>query len=109
MPDWLIYGMVYAGSALMVFNIISYIRFELRLTKDKKWEKERKLLQVPILLLVSFLFGYLAVGIFGHPDIIVSGILFGGSIFVFVIFVVLQRITNRIQENERIEADLRVA
>ena len=109
MPDWLVYGMVYAGSALMVYNIFSYIRYELRLIKDSNWKKERQLLHVPILLLVMFLLGYLAVGIFGHPDIIVSGILFGGSIFVFIIFNVLQRITNRIQKNERLEADLRVA
>ena len=109
MPDWLIYGMVYAGSALMVYNIIRYIRYELRLQKDSKWEKERQVLYLPIFLLVMFLFGYLAIGLFGHPDIIVSGILFGGSVFVFVIFGLIQRITSRIQENERLEADLRVA
>ena len=108
-PSWLIYGMVYAGSALMVFNIIRYIRYELRLRKNNKWEKESRILQLPIFLLVMFLFGYLAIGLFGNPDIIVSGILFGGSIFVFVIFGLLQRITDRIQENERLEADLRVA
>ena len=109
MPDWLIYGMVYAGSALMVYNIIRYIRYELRLQKDSKWEKERQVLYLPIFLLVMFLFGYLAIGLFGHPDIIVSGILFGGSVFVFVIFGLLQQITDRIQESERLEADLRVA
>ena len=109
MPDWLIYGMVYAGSALMVYNIVSYIRFELRLQKNKKWEKERRVLHLPIFLLVMFLFGYLAIGLFGHPDIIVSGILFGGSVFVFVMFELIQRITNRIQENERLETELKVA
>ena len=108
-PDWLIYGMVYAGSALMVYNIIRYIRYELRLRKNNKWEKESRILQLPIFLLVMFLFGYLAIGLFGHPDVIVSGILFGGSVFVFVIFGLLQQITDRIQENERLEADLRVA
>ena len=101
--------MVYAGSALMVYNIIRYIRYELRLQKDSKWEKERQVLYLPIFLLVMFLFGYLAIGLFGHPDIIVSGILFGGSVFVFVIFGLLQQITDRIQESERLEADLRVA
>ena len=101
--------MVYAGSALMVYNIVSYIRFELRLQKNKKWEKERRVLHLPIFLLVMFLFGYLAIGLFGHPDIIVSGILFGGSVFVFVMFELIQRITNRIQENERLETELKVA
>ena len=109
MPDWIIYGMVYAGSALMVYNIVRYIRFELRLQKDSKWKKERRVLQLPIFLLVMFLFGYLAIGLFGNPDIIVSGILFGGSIFVFVIFGLLQQITDRIQENERLETELKVA
>ncbi len=109
MPDWVIYCMVYAGSALMVINIFRYIRFARRLQEKKKWGAEGRVLNIPIFLLVMFLFGYLAVGVFGEPDLIVSGILFGGSIFVFIIFLVLQRITNRVQENERLEADLKVA
>ena len=74
-----------------------------------KWKKEFRVLHLPIFLLVMFLFGYLAIGIFGNPDIIVSSILFGGSVFVFVIFDLLQRITDRIQENERLETELKVA
>jgi signal transduction histidine kinase/CheY-like chemotaxis protein len=108
-PGWLIYGMVYAGSALMVYNIFRYIRYARRLQAKKKWEKERQVLYLPIFLLVMFLFGYLFIGVFGHPDLVVSGILFGGSVFVFIIFDVLQRITNRIQENERLESELKVS
>lgn len=108
-PDWLIYGMIYAGSALMVYNIISYIVFSRKLQEKIKWNGSAGVLDIPIFLLVMFLFGYIAVALFGSPDIIVSGILFGGSIFVFVIFGLLRQITDRVQENERLAADLRAA
>ena len=104
--NWAIYGMVYLGSALMVYNVYSYIRYARRVQQKGSWERERFLLTVPIVLLVLFLLGYLAVGIFGKPDLIVSGILFGGSVFVFIIFLLLQRITARIQTNEQLEAKL---
>ena len=105
----LIYGMIALGSALMVFNIVSYVRYAHAIRGNADWGKELRVLHVPIFLLVMFLFGYLAVGIFGKPDLIISGILFGGSIFVFLIFWVLKRITRRIQAAERIEAGLAAA
>ena len=107
--NWLIYGMVYLGSALMVFNIYSYVQYARRLQEKKDWGKERLYLHIPIILLVLFLLGYLAVGIFGKPDLIISGILFGGSIFVFIIFQLIQFITQRVQENEHLEAELKAA
>ena len=81
---YLIYAMIYFGSALMVFNIWGFVRFARKVSAGKGWETENKILYIPIVLLVMFLLGYLAVGIFGKPDLIVSGILFGGSIFVYV-------------------------
>ena len=107
--NWLIYGMIYLGSALMVYNIYSYIHFAGRLQEKKDWGKERNILYIPIFLLVLFLLGYLAVGIFGKPDFVISGILFGGSVFVFIIFKLLQFITNRVQENEQLEAKVMAA
>lgn len=104
MVDWLTRGMVYVGSALMVFNVYHYARYVRHL--KEKWGKGQLVLYVPVALLVMFLIGYLAVGFLGKPDLIVSGILFGGSIFVLIIFIVLQRITNQIQENEHLEAQL---
>ena len=98
--------MIYLGSALMVYNICQYIRFSRHIRERGDWEQERNTLNLPILLLVLFLCGYLAVAFIGHPDILVSGILFGGSIFVAVILKVIQRIANRIQENEQLEARL---
>ena len=56
-----------------------------------------------------FLCGYLAVGFFGKPDLIISGILFGGSIFVLVMQMLIRRIADRIQENEKLEENYRTA
>ena len=88
-----------------VYNVYSYIRFAKRLKEKKNWEKERATLNFPIVLLVMFLIGYLVVGIFGQPDLVMSGILFGGSIFVYVIFRLIQRIANRFEENEKLLND----
>ena len=100
--------MVYLGSALMVYNVYGFIRFARRLQEKKDWGKERTILYIPIFLLVMFLLGYIAVGIFGKPDLIVSSILFGGSIFVYVICFLMQRITDRVQENEHLAAQLEI-
>ena len=105
----LIYGMIYLGSALMVYNIIQYVRFSRHIRERGDWEQERNTLTIPIVLLVLFLCGYVGVGLFGDPDILISGILFGGSIFVAVILRLIRRIADRIQENEHLEARLTVA
>ena len=104
--NFIIYAMVYLGSALMVFNIIGFIRFARNIKNHKQWGSGNFILYFPISLLVMFLIGYLAVGIFGKPDIIVSGILFGGSIFVFVMYRMLSGITLKIRESERLGAQL---
>jgi len=96
--------MVYLGMALMVYNIWQYCRFARRISGRGDWKKERQILNIPIVLLVLFLIGYLAVGLFGKPDLIVSSILLGGSVFVAVMELLIQRIADRICENERLEA-----
>jgi len=106
MLRFIIYAMIYLGSALMVYNIYSYIQFTRGISKHGDWKKERIILGLPAILLILFLLGYLMVGLFGKPDLIVSGILFGGSIFVFIIVYVLRRITDRVMENEQLEAKL---
>ena len=103
------YALVYLGSALMVYNIYCFASYARRLQEKEDWGKERTLLYVPILLLVLFLLGYLAVGLFGNPDMVIAVILFGGSVFVYIIFRFLQLITHRIQANERLEAELMAA
>ena len=104
-----VYSMVYLGSALMVYNIIGFLRFARHVQKDQTWEQGRLILYIPIALLVMFLLGYLAVGILGKPDLIVSGILFGGSIFVYIMFRFLWNVSDRIRENGHMEAKLMAA
>ena len=98
--------MVFCGTALMLYNIYGFIRFERYVRKQKAFEKNYSILYIPIALLILFLLGYIAVGAFGNPDLIVAAILFGGSIFVFIIYLLLERITQRILENEKLESKL---
>ena len=109
MKDVLIYLMIYAGSALMAYNIYRYIVFSRDIRKHGNWDQEQRLLYLPIWLLIMFFFGYLIVGIFGNPDLVMAGILFGGSIFVFVMLLLMRRTFDRIQENEQLEVRLSAA
>ena len=109
MVQWLIRGMVFLGSLLMVYNIYGFVRFTRYVKKLNSWNANDRILYVPIILLVCFLLGYLAVGMFGKPDMIMAGILFGGSVFVFVIYKLLNGITQRIVEREHLEAELMAA
>ena len=109
MKTLLIYFMVFGGSALMAYNIYRYVRFSRSIRAHGDWEQERRFFNIPIILLVLFLIGYLVVGLFGHPDTVMAGILFGGSIFVLVMLLLIQRAMDRIQEQERLEAKLLAA
>ena len=109
MATILIYGLIYFGSALMVYNIYCYIRFSQQIRQRGNWSRETRLLALPILLLVMFLVGYLAVGLFGHPDWIIAGILSGGSVFVWLMILFLQVVTKRIYEHEHLESKLMAA
>lgn len=101
--------MIFAGSALMVLNIIRYCAFARFLRKGRGWKEENRILNIPIVLLALFLAGYIIVGVFGDPDIIMAGILFGGSIFVFIILIVMRRITDKVIEQEQLKMALREA
>ena len=105
----LIYLMLYLGSALMAYSIFQYVRFSKRIRNHGNWEQEHWLFRIPIVLLILFLAGYLSVTLFGNPDLIIAGILFGGSIFVLIMLLLIQRAADRIQENERLEAKLTAA
>ena len=99
-------AMAFLGAALMAWNVYRYIRFSRDVSATGSLKQETRILNLPILLLVLFLCGYLAVGFFGKPDIIMASILFGGSIFVFVMLLLVQRITDRIQQNEHMRAEM---
>ena len=109
MIQGLIIGLIILGSALMVFNIIGFISYARFVKGRDNWSKGRGILYIPIVLLCFFLIGYLIVAIFGNPDIVMAGILFGGSVFVFIMWLLLNRITKKIIESERIEAELKSA
>ena len=109
MLDALINAMVFGGAALMVYNIVGFVRFARMVKGQRSWKSGGGILQLPIALLVMFLLGYLAVGIFGNPDWIIAGILFGGSVFVFVMYRMLSSIIKRVMDNERLEAELMAA
>ncbi|MDO4797681.1 MAG: ATP-binding protein [Coriobacteriales bacterium] len=97
--------MVYAGSVLMVYNIAHCYSFVRRMRESGSWHRSLFILYVPLILLVSFLAGYLVVGIFGDPDLVVAGILFGGSVFVFVVLGIMYDIIDRLRdEHARSEA-----
>lgn len=89
MKNFFLYLMIYAGSALMAYNIYRYVCFSRDVRKHGNWDRELKLFNLPIMLLILFFIGYLIVGIFGRPDLVMAGILFGGSIFVFVMLLLI--------------------
>ena len=109
MKSILIYAMIYLGSALMVWNIYGYICFAKPIREHGDWQREERILRLPILLLVLFLCGYLAVGLFGRPDLVIASILLGGSVFVFAMLLLIRRVVERIRQNEHMEAALEAA
>lgn len=102
----LIDSMIFCGAALMVYNIWGFVRFARNIRSEKAFEAKSGILYIPIALLLFFLLGYLFVGFFGNPDIMMAGILFGGSIFVFIMYLLLSNVTRRILEAERLQAKL---
>ena len=109
MKDIFLYLMIYAGSALMAYNIYRYMCFARDVRKHGNWDQEQRLFNIPIGLLIMFFAGYLIVGLFGNPDLVMAGILFFGSVFVFVMLLLMRRTFDRIQENEQLEVRLSAA
>ncbi len=101
----LITCMIYLGSALMVYNIIHYYKFIRKMKTTGVLEMRKFDLYLPFFLLIFFLIGYLVTGILGDPSLVMAGILFGGSIFVFIILNVMINIIGYIQnEEDRVSA-----
>lgn len=109
MIPYLIDALIFAGSALMVFNIFCFVRFAVYIRGMKTWKSSDQVLFVPIILLVFFLIGYLVIVLFGKPDLMMAGVLFGGSVFVQIMYRILYVIVQRVIESERLEAQLMVA
>ena len=109
MLKWVILAMIYAGAALMIYNISCYARYSRFIRNIKGWNKRDSSLNLPIILLIGFLAGYILIGLFGNPNIVMAGVLFGGSIFVYIMYRFLNDITVRILQNEELENKLKVA
>lgn len=95
--------MIFVGAALMVYNIYGFIKFVRYVKQQQTWQRGTAVLYLPVVLLAFFLIGYVLVGLFGKPDLIMAGILFGGSIFVFVIYTFLSSIIQSVMQNEELE------
>ena len=104
--NFVIYAMIFLGAGLMVFNIYGFIRYTLSMKKMETWKSNYGILYVPVVLLTFFLFGYIGVALFGEPTLLIAGILFGGSIFVFIVYKLITIITKRLLASEETEAEL---
>ena len=109
MIRFFIYAMVYLGAGLMIYTIYGFVRFSRFVRRQAAFEQQNFVLDVPVILLVLFLIGYLVIAFLGHPDLVVSGILFGGSIFVYIMYRLLSIVTEHILESERLKARLSAA
>lgn len=88
--------MIIAGALLMQWNIIRYALF-LGGMNDviSAGDKKSTALRVSgLVLLIFFLLGYLFTAIFGSPDLMMGGILFGGSIFVWIVLNIMFNLTD---------------
>ena len=97
----LIYGMIIFGIIVMVTNIIRFHRF-INGSKDvfsAGSKKETFWEYTALALLVFFLIGYILVALFGSPDIVMAGILMGGSIFVAIVLTLIFRLISTVKEN----------
>lgn len=91
-----IFVMIIAGALLMQWNIIRYVFF-LSGMSDVISAGDRKstaLRAFGLVLLIFFLLGYLFTAIFGNPDFMMGGILFGGSVFVAIVLNIMFNLTD---------------
>ena len=89
------------GVIIMVTNIYRYIRFMKNMRDAFPKGKSRSSVwkDVGLVLLVFFLLGYICVGLFGVPDLMIAGILFGGSIFVAIVLTIMFDLIESIRDN----------
>lgn len=102
--EYLIPGMIFAGSALMVYNVIRYAMFIKRNANLEKGTAAKGTTYIPLLLLIFFLVGYIGVGFSGIADILIASILLGGSVFVFLLLWVMFSIINNIRDTDKMLA-----
>lgn len=92
-------ALIVIGSAIMVGNIVAYVRFIRNSTDimlsgkhgEPLWEK------IGLVLLIFFLAGYLGVAFAGKPDYLMAGILFFGAIFVSLALVLMYYLVDTLK------------
>lgn len=97
----IIYGMIICGIVIMATNIYRFYRY-VKGSKDvfSAGSKKKGVWEYAALsLLIFFFIGYILVAILGKPDLVIAGILFGGSIFVALVLSLLFYLTATIKEN----------
>ena len=97
----LIFAMIFVGVIIMITNIYRYSRF-VKNSQDVLSSTSRKIgiwKHTGLLLLVFFLFGYIAIGLFSKPDLMMASILFGGSIFVMIVLTLMFSLIDSIKVN----------
>ena len=109
MLDVVIYTMIYVGSAVMLFNVFGFFLFAYNMAKENRSKKGNIVYYVPFILVVLFLLGYLGVAIWGKPDLLVAAILFGGAIYVFIMYFLTRKIIAKASENEALKVKLLAA
>ena len=86
--------LIVVGALNMVRNIVRYHRFlvscEDVLSSGKK--SDRMWMLLAQVLLIFFLIGYLFVGFFSDPDLMMALILFSGSVFVAIVLTLLSHL-----------------
>ncbi len=98
--ELVIYGMITLGALIMVLNIINYLRF-MRSTRDVlsgSRLRDKVLARTGLVLITFFLIGYILVAAFGKPDLLMSMILFGGSVFVFIVNLLMSKLLATAKE-----------
>ncbi len=89
-----------AGALLMISNIIRYGYF-LHSTQDVISSGSKRDIiwkNGAFLLLLFFLFGYVFVGFFSDPDIMMASILFWGSVFVAIVITLMSNLLETAKE-----------
>ncbi len=97
---FIIYPMLIVGIVLMILNIWRYCQFliSLRDVLSAGRGKVRLWKYLALILLLFFLLGYLTVTFSGNADIIIAGILCGGSIFVAIMLTITFMLMKRTKE-----------
>ena len=99
--EYVILGMIICGVLIMVTNIIRFALFirdsadvlSSGVKTDTIWK------YFSLILLIFFLIGYILVAVIGKPDLIVAGILFGGSVFVALVLTLMFRLIGTVKSN----------